>query len=108
MGTNDLRDESPTIVADKIVDLARRIETETNAEVILSELVTRVDGTPTDSVRNVNKKLKKFCNQNGWRIIHHQNITANGLNRSGLHLNERGNNILFNNFVKFLDKSSHN
>ena len=78
------------------------------AEVILSELVTRVDGTPTDSVRNVNKKLKKFCNQNGWRIIHHQNITANGLNRSGLHLNERGNNILFNNFVKFLDKSSHN
>lgn len=108
VGTNDLRDESPTIVADKIVDLARRIETETNAEVILSELVTRVDGTPTDSVRNVNKKLKKFCNQNGWRIIHHQNITANGLNRSGLHLNERGNNILFNNFVKFLDKSSHN
>ncbi|XP_078383462.1 uncharacterized protein LOC144666001 [Oculina patagonica] len=108
VGTNDLRDESPTIIADKIVDLARRIESETNAKVILSELVTRADGTPTDSVKNVSKKLKKFSNQNGWRMIHHQNITANGLNRSGLHLNERGNNILFNNFAKYLDKSSHN
>ena len=88
MGTSDLQDETPTI-ADKIMDLARRIETDTNAEVILSELVTRVDGIPTDSVGNVNKKLKKFCNQNGRKIIHHQNITTNGLNRSGLHLHER-------------------
>ena len=31
---------------------------------------------------------------------------VNDLNQSGLHLNNRGNNILFNNFVNYLDNRS--
>lgn len=106
VGTNDLRDHSPTLVAENIVDLARKIEMESNAEVILSELVSRSDNVPNDAVKAVNKRLLKYCNQNDWRMIKHQNIDRTCLNKSGLHLNEKGNNILFRNFVNALDNSS--
>ena len=106
VGTNDLRDHTPTVVAENIVDLARKIETENNAEVILSELVLRSDSVSTDAVKAVNKRLTKFCNQNDWGIIKHQNIDSTGLNKSGLHLNVKGNNILFSNFVNALDSRS--
>ena len=102
MGTNDLRDQSPTVVAENILDLARKIEMESNAEVILSELVSRSDYVPNDAVKAVNKRLLKYCNQNDWRMIEHKNIDRNCLNKSGLHLNEKGNNILFRNFVNAL------
>ena len=105
MGTNDLRDHSPTAVAENIVELARKIEMESNAEVILSELVSRSDNVPNGAVKAVNKRLLKYCNQNDWRMIKHQNIDRNCLNKR-LHLNEKGNNIFFRNFVNALDNSS--
>jgi len=103
---NDLRDHTPTVVAENIMDLARKIEMESNAEVILLELVSRSDNVPNDAVKAVNKRLMKYCNQNDWRMIKHQNINRNCLNKSGLHLSEKGNNILFSNFVNALDNSS--
>ena len=48
----------------------------------------------------------KYCNQNDWRMIKHQNIDRNCLNKSGLHLNEKDNDILFRNFLNALDDSS--
>ena len=88
------------------MELARKIESETNARIILSELVARSDKVSSDSVKTVNRKLKKFCNQNNWKLVQHQNITTNDLNQSGLHLNNIGNNILFKNFIKCLDNRS--
>ena len=87
-------------------DLPHKSTFETSARIILSELVTRSDNVSSDSVKTVNKKLKTFCNQNNWKLVQHQNITINDLNQSGLHLNNRGNNILFNNFVNCLDNRS--
>ena len=58
---------------------------------ILSEVVSRSDDVPSESVKVVNK-----------RFAQHSNISNNGLNKSGLHLNARGNNIMFNNFVNCL------
>jgi len=92
----------PNTVTDHIVDLAKKIENESNAQVILSEVVSRSDDVPSESVNVVNKKLRKFCTQYGWQLVQHSNISNNGLNKSGLHLNERGNNIMFNNFVNCL------
>ena len=104
--TNDLQDQNPNVVVDNAVELARKIESETNARIILSELVARSDNVSSDSVKTVNRKLKKFCTQNNWKLVQHQNITTNDVNQSGLHLNNRGYNILFNNFVKCLDNRS--
>ena len=39
-------------------------------------------------------------------MIRHQNIYRNFLKKIGLHLNEKGNNIFFSNFVNALDNSS--
>ena len=101
VGTNDLRDQNPNVVVDNAVEIARKIESETNARIILSELVARSDKVSSDSVKTVNRKLKKFCNQNNWKLDQHQNIT-----RNDLHLNNIGNNILFKNFIKCLDNRS--
>ena len=92
IGTNDLRNSSPEKVADNIVDLAREIEMKSDAKVIISELTTRTDKLSDESaVKSTNKRLRRFCNQNNWKLIQHNNITKQGLNKGGLHLNEAGN-----------------
>ena len=102
IGTNDLKSKEPNMVADAIVDLAREIENSCDAEIVLSEITTRNDAYG-DAVKTVNRRLKQFCRQNGWKLINHANITHNGLNKGGLHLNREGyNDSLYRNFVNFL------
>ena len=48
IGTNDLRDQNPNVVVDNVVEIARTIESETNARIILSELVARSDNVSSD------------------------------------------------------------
>ena len=92
IGTNDLRNSSPEKVADNLVDLAREIEMKSDAKVIISALTTRTDKLSDESaVKSTNKRLRRFCNQNNWKLIQHNNITKQGLNKGGLHLNEAGN-----------------
>ena len=102
IGTSDLKTQHLNAIADHIIDLARKIEKESNAQEILSEGVIRSDDVSNDSLKIVNKKLHKFCTQNGWQIVQHSKIFNNGPNRSGQYLNERGNNIVFNNFINCL------
>ena len=70
MGTNDLERKlrpNPNQITDSIVDLATMIESESRAEVIISEVITRsADKTPEGHIRTVNKLLSGCCNQNGW------------------------------------------
>ena len=101
IGTNDLRD---TAVADNIVDIARQIENESDAKVVISELVTRNDRENLrEAVQVVNKPLSKFCNQNGWKLIEHKNINNKDLNNSRLHLNDSGNIKICNSLVNYLE-----
>ena len=90
IGTNDLKTREPKAVAESIVDLARQIEGTCDTIVTLSEL--------DQAVKTANKHLKKFCHQNGWKLIHHENISHSGLNKGGLHLNFKGNEQFYNNF----------
>ena len=101
IGTNDLKSKEPNVVADAIVDLAREIENSCDAEIVLSEITTRNDAH-SDAVKTVNRRLKQFSRQNGWKLISHAKITQNGLNKGGLHLNREGNDSLHRNFVNFL------
>ena len=97
VGTNDLKSKEPQQVAGSVVDLARQIENSSDATVIISELVQRRDGF-NEAVKTVNKQLKFYCRQNGWKFIQHQNISEKELNRGGLHLNFKGNQQFFKNF----------
>ena len=102
IGTNDLKTREPKAVAESIVDLARQIESTCDTTVTLSELVCRKDKLD-QAVKTANKHLEKFCHQNGWKLIHHENISYNGLNKGGLHLNSKGNVQFYNNFKSHLE-----
>ena len=105
IGTNDLRKRQPYEVSDNIIDLARRIETNTNAQVFISELVVRSDDASNEAVKAVNQRLRKFCNQQDLQLVRHNNITTDDLNKGGLHLNEKGTSIMFTNFANKLVNS---
>ena len=79
-----------------------KIDKESNVQVILSKVVIRSDDVSNDSLKIVKKKLRKFCTQNGWQIVQNRKIFNNGPNKSGQYLNERGNDIVFNNFINCL------
>ena len=102
IGTNDLKTREPKAVAESIVDLARQIEGTCDTIVTLSELVCRKDKLD-QAVKTANKHVKKFCHQNGWKLIHHENISHSGLNKGGLHLNFKGNEQFYNNFKSHLE-----
>ena len=107
VGTNDYNGKlksSPNQVADSIIDLARMIENESDAEVIISEIITRSDKTPEDHIKATNKLLSKYCNQNGWGLIKHNNIHKDHLNESGLHLNDQGVSLLASNLVRSISE----
>ena len=107
VGTNDLKSNlrpNPNQIADSIVDLARMIESESEAEVIISEVITRSDKTPEDHIITVNKLLSRYCNQNGWQLLRHNNISKDHLNDGGLHLNDQGVSILVTNLTRFLSE----
>ena len=102
IGTNDLKTREPKAVAESIVDLTRKIEGTCDTKVRLSELVCRKDKLG-QAMKTANKHLKKFCHQNGWKLIHHENISHSGLNKGGLHLNFKGNEQFYNNFKSHLE-----
>ena len=83
------------------VVLAREITNSRDAEIVLSEVTTRNDANG-DAVKTVNRRLKQFCRQNGWKLISHANITQIGLNKDGLDLNRGGKDSLHRKFVNFL------
>ena len=100
VGTNDLKSSDPSKVSDSIVDLARHIENSfPKAKVLISELIDRNDKQElSEAVKRVNKNTSKFCNQEGRAFIRHKNISCECLNKSNLHLNNKGVAILASNF----------
>ena len=84
VGTNDVKAQDPRLTAEGIVNLALQIEGDApNIKLTISELNTRADDK-AGKVSNVNKILKKFCCQNHWDFIQHDNVNQSHLNR-GLH-----------------------
>ena len=80
IGTNDLNTQEPRLTAEGIVNLALQIEgdePETNLAIL--GLIARADDKD-GKVLSVNKILKKFCRQNHWNFIEHNNINQTHLN----------------------------
>ena len=102
VGTNDLKTSSSARnVAEKIVDLGNIIATNSpNTSVTISAITQRSDEESLKiKVKDCNKVLRTFCNQNGWGFVEHLNIHETCLNNYKLHLNKKGIAILASNFV---------
>ena len=84
VGTNDVKAQEPRLTAEGIVNLALQIEGDApNTKLIVLGLITRADDKE-GNVSIVNMTLKKFCRQNHWNVIEHDNINQTHLNRDGL------------------------
>ena len=93
VGTNDLKTSSSARnVAEKIVDLGNIIATNSpNTSVTISAITQRSDEESLKiKVKDCNKVLRTFCNQNGWGFVEHLNIDETCLNNHKLHLNKKG------------------
>ena len=104
VGANDLKTNSARSTAESIVDLASWTASERPTTTIsISEVTTREDQDGLGGkVKEVNKILKKFCRQNEWQLISHNNIDESCLNRSKLHLNKKGTGLIAANFIKHI------
>ena len=107
IGTNDLspkrneEEKSAVHIAQEVIELAKGIR-ENDIEVIISGLVPRGDEYETKRKR-VNLILADLCSENNYAFIEHANIVASKhLNKSLIHLNKAGDNLLEGNLVRAL------
>ena len=105
VGTNDVNSKEPRLTAEGIVNLALQIEGDAaNTNIAISGLDSRADDKE-GKVSSVNKILKKFCHQNHWNFIEHNNVNLTHLNRGGLHLSKSGTALLAENVCKYIDQA---
>ena len=105
-GTNSLqKHDDPTEVAQELAKLACSLKNERNA-VVISSIVCRSDDQ-REKVDKVNEALYTLCQEHSLALIDNSNIQEEHLSTRGrfpgLHLNDTGNQILFNNIVNTIN-----
>ena len=105
-GTNSLQThDTPESLAQEIIDLATSLKSNDN-EVIISSIICRTD-EQSEKVQPVNEVLYARCLELPFGFMDNDNIKPQHLSTRGrfpgLHLNDDGNDILFSNFVNFIN-----
>ena len=105
-GTNDLRfEKSPSEIAGEIIDLGVSLKTPEN-EIVISSIIIRGDKLNSKAT-TVNEILYKKCSEKGILFLDNSNILLEHIQRGGhwggIHLNERGTEVLKQNFIDFID-----
>ena len=101
VGTNGLRDSSPTEVVDKIKKLTDKI-TGSGINCFITSLIFCNDSDQLNQkVQSVNTLLSKLVSDK-VHLITHDNITNSHLNRGELHLSTRGDGTLAHNFIQVI------
>ena len=78
VGTNNLKNDDPNTVAEKIINLCETIVRESpTTKVAISELTPRTDAKDDvqEKVLKVNKRLRSFCRSRDLQTIPHATIT---------------------------------
>ena len=103
IGTNDLRSrKEPLEIASSIIDLAKTCR-ENGCDTIVSAILRWGDKLD-EKAQGVNNALHELCESENLWIIKHQNVKPRyHLNRSKLHPNRKGTNMIEANFKKFFN-----
>ena len=99
-GTNDLAWRTPEEIATNITGLVKEIKGN-NIECSVSAVLKRSDEL-RHKVIKVNKLLKTALVELDVQFIEHDNINEYHLNKSGLHLDARGDAALARNLIQFI------
>ena len=86
-GTNDLSNGVNTMKkVRKLVKVVCEIDESEKIKIGFSSVIYRKDKDLEDEPKEVNVKLKKYCEGKGFFLIENDNIRESGLNNSKLHL----------------------
>ena len=104
-GTNDITNGINSLNSvKKIVKDAKK--SSPNTKLVFSSILIRKDKKGiSKNVTDINSRLKNYCQQKHLNFIDNSNIMEEHLGNRKLHLNERGNSVLANNFIKYLRSS---
>ncbi|CAB4024048.1 Furin [Paramuricea clavata] len=105
VGTNDLKNSTPKVITDSILNLTTQIKEDSpNSMVGVSALLIRNDcPILATKVNQVNSTLENLCHMNNIPFLKNANINTSHLNSRGLHLNKLGSISLQNNFKEFIN-----
>ena len=102
VGTNSMRTRAPIDTANDIVKIVERCHEQGVNDVYVSSIIIR-PGFEKE-VETVNQYLEADQGNYGFTFINNKNITLNNLWKDRVHLNDRGVNILQENFALSLNK----
>ena len=104
-GTNDLRNEEPQEIAEKIAEIAQGIQAR-GQKATVSGLIRRTDSPELESKRRaVNVFLLEKLRGSQIGFINHDNVNPAHLNKWGLHLNQYGTKAITENVIKYLTQN---
>ena len=99
-----MKQNEPKSIAEQILDIGHVIHAiPPQTKVCFSRVIKRSDDNELNAkVGEINRLLKIACSEFGFDYIDYSSIDASCLNRSGLHLNHRGDTSLAKNFNRHL------
>jgi len=104
--TNDLTSNEQIDTLANFNQMIQNIRKESpETAIAISNVVTRKDKAAKDkkvSVTEMNKKIKEFAKMKKIELIDNSNLDTSCLSRRMLHLNDKGNSYLANNFINFM------
>ena len=103
-GTNNLRQDSPQEILNKIVELCENIKKKCpQSNIAVSKLTPRRDFTDLEKKRlQVNEIIRSSSQSKPWTVIPHKSLDDHSLNTRGIHLNRRGASVLAKDFINFV------
>ena len=105
VGTNDLRNCTPKVIADSVVHLVTQVKEDSpNTAIGVCAILVRGDNNDLAvKAPQVNVILNEYCLRNNIPFLNNTNIDTTHLNYKGLHLNKQGTSVLQQNLSEFVN-----
>ena len=81
----------------KLVKCGRDLDKENKVNIGFSSVISRSGRNLCHEIRDLNLKLKRYCEGNNFLFVDNVNVEESCLNNSKLHLNHKGTTILCQN-----------
>ena len=86
-GTNDLTNDVNT------TNIIEEMNVGGDIQVGFSGITERRDHDLVEKIKDINERLKRFCDSKGFLFMDNSNVNENSLNKSFLHLSRYGNRL---------------
>ena len=102
-GTNDITNKVNTLQKiRKVINAIKENDVNHKIKIVLSSVIHRDDQELEDKINGLKKKLENLCRGKSMRFIGTSSTKIFSLNRSKLHLNKNGTDLLTNFFAKIV------